>query len=164
MDKIEQMLSSESSCRDTQRCLRNVTDTIPSRGVLAKYKSPQLDMITEDLAKMFNPADFNISMIGNNKTNHININSSSTINFNTVRRGNISGPAISASGVNHVKIDPSANKTNIVNLSNISLPTISTSEVNHVNNGLSAYYNNKVNCGKTESSDTVTNKMKNMQL
>ncbi|CAH1731527.1 uncharacterized protein LOC114127577 [Aphis gossypii] len=162
MDRIEE-ISSESSCRDTQSCLQNVVDTITPRGVLAKYKSPQLDMMTEDLSKMFNHADFNISMMANNKINHININSSAN-KTNIVNLGNISLPAISASEVSHMNIDLSANKSNTVSCSNISCPAKAVNEMNHVNNGLSAYYNNKVNCGKTESSDIVTNKLKNMQL
>jgi len=150
MDSIEQILSLESSYRDIHRCLRNVADTITSRGVLAKYTSPKFDMMTEDLTKMFNHTDFDTSVMASNKTNNININSSAIIKSNTVSRSNISEPTISASGVNDVNIDLLANKSNTVSCSNVS--------------GLLAYYDNKVNGDKTELSEIVTKKMKNMQL
>lgn len=108
-----------------------------SRGVLVKRTSPKLDLLTDDLAKMLDHAEISTSVMADNKWNEMNrtsINSSGTINFNTMSRGNISGPSISVSGVNHVNIDPSPNESNTVS------------------------------SDKTESSEILTKKLKNMQL
>ncbi|KAE9544152.1 hypothetical protein AGLY_001841 [Aphis glycines] len=126
-DSVEQV-SSGSSRQDIQRRVQNLVKTITSREVLPECKLPKLDILAENLAKMINHADFNISETADN------VNSSATINCNKMSRGNISEPG------------------NAVN------------KINQVNDGLSAYDNNKVSGSKTESTEIVTKKLKNIQL
>lgn len=137
-------------------------NNITSSGDLPKYTPPKLNITEEDLAKMSNETNFETSMM-NIKMHYTDI-CSSVINFNLMNGVNISGPAISASEVNHVNIHPSPNKSNTESCCNISCPTNAVNNMNHSNNGLSEDYNNKMSGGKTESSEIVTKKLENMQL
>lgn len=46
-------------------------DTRDKKIEQSQYVPPQHDMMTKDLAKIFNHADFSTSMIADNKMNHI---------------------------------------------------------------------------------------------
>jgi len=65
-----------------------------------------------------------------------------------------------------VMADNKMNHTNINTMSrdNISEPGNAVNQMNQVNDGLSASYNNKVSGSKTESTEIVTKKLKNIQL